>query len=202
HLQARSGIRILSNRRMSDVTQLLNAIDAGDPKAAEDLLPLVYKELRHLANARMAQEPSGQTLQPTALVHEAWIRLIGENHDWQNRRHLFMAAAQAMRRILIERARQKRRVRHGGGLVRVDLNDIDVAAESQSETVLFIHEALDRLAEKDPEVAELIKLRYFAGIPNQQAAEMLGMSERTARRTWAYARAWLTREINGQNHGQ
>jgi len=150
----------------------------------------------------MAQEPSGQTLQPTALVHEAWIRLVGENHEWQNRRHFFSAAAEAMRRILIDRARQKRRVRHGGGLVRVDLNDIDVAADSQSETVLFVHEALERLAQKDPEIAELIKLRYFAGIPNREAAEMLGMSERTARRNWAYARAWLTREVNGQNLGQ
>jgi RNA polymerase sigma factor (TIGR02999 family) len=187
---------------MSNVTQLLSSIESGDPKAAEELLPLVYKELRQLANARMAREPGGHTLQPTALVHEAWIRLIGEGHDWQNRRHFFSAAAEAMRRILIDRARQKRRIRHGGGLVRVDLDDIDLAAESQSETVLFVHEALDLLAEKDPEVAELIKLRYFAGIPNQQAAEMLGMSERTARRTWAYARAWLTREINGQKHGQ
>jgi RNA polymerase sigma factor (TIGR02999 family) len=187
---------------MSDVTQLLSAVESGNPKAAEELLPLVYEELRSLANARMTQEPSGQTLQPTALVHEAWIRLVGENHDWQNRKHFFSAAAEAMRRILIERARQKRRVRHGGGLVRVDLNDIDVAAESQSETVLFVHEALERLAQKDPEIAELIKLRYFAGVPNQEAAEMLGMSERTARRNWAYARAWLTREINGQKPGQ
>lgn len=187
---------------MANVTQLLSSIQSGDPTAAEELLPLVYEELRRLANARMAQEPGGQTLQPTALVHEAWIRLIGENHDWHNRRHFFSAAAEAMRRILIDRARQKRRVRHGGGLVRVNLDDIDLAAESQSETVLFVHEALDRLAEKDQEVAELIKLRYFAGIPNQEAAEMHGMSARTARRNWAYARAWLTREINGQNPGQ
>ena len=187
---------------MSDVTRILNRVQRGDPTAAEELLPLVYEELRNLADARMAQEPSGQTLQPTALVHEAWIRLVGENHEWQNRRHFFSAAAEAMRRILIDRARQKRRVRHGGGLVRVDLNDIDVAADSQSETVLFVHEALERLAQKDPEIAELIKLRYFAGIPNQEAAEMLGMSERTARRNWAYARAWLTREVNGQNLGQ
>jgi RNA polymerase sigma factor (TIGR02999 family) len=187
---------------MSDVTRILDRVQQGDPKAAEELLPLVYAELRNLANARMAQEPSGQTLQPTALVHEAWIRLSGENHDWQNRRHFFSAASEAMRRILIERARQKRRVRHGGGLVRVDLGDINVAAESRSETVLFVHEALERLAQKDPEIAELIKLRYFAGVPNQEAAEMLGMSERTARRNWAYARAWLTREINGQDLGQ
>jgi RNA polymerase sigma factor (TIGR02999 family) len=187
---------------MSDVTRILNRVQRGDPTAAEELLPLVYEELRNLADARMAQEPSGQTLQPTALVHEAWIRLVGENHEWQNRRHFFSAAAEAMRRILIDRARQKRRVRHGGGLVRVDLNDIDVAADSQSETVLFVHEALERLAQKDPEIAELIKLRHFAGIPNREAAEMLGMSERTARRNWAYARAWLTREVNGQNLGQ
>src|SRR6185369_6608543 len=140
---------------MSDVTRILNRVQRGDPTAAEELLPLVYEELRNLADARMAQEPSGQTLQPTALVHEAWIRLVGENHEWQNRRHFFSAAAEAMRRILIDRARQKRRVRHGGGLIHVDLDDIDLAAESQSETVLFVHEALDRLAEKDPEVAEL-----------------------------------------------
>lgn len=187
---------------MPGVTQLLSAIEAGEPMAADQLLPLVYDELRKLAAGKMAQEPGGQTLQPTALVHEAWLRLVGENHDWQNRRHFFSAAAEAMRRILIDRARQKRRVRHGGNLVRVDLNDIDLAAESQSETVLFVHEALEQLAQKDPEIAELIKLRYFAGIPNQEAAEMLGMSERTARRNWAYARAWLTREITGQNPGQ
>ena len=171
----------------------------GDPKAAEELIPLVYEELRKLASARMNQEPSGQTLQPTALVHEAWLRLLGEKHDWTNRRHFFSAAAEAMRRILIERARRKRRLRHGGNLVRIDLDDIDIAAASKSDTVLFVHEALNRLAERDPEIAELIKLRYFAGIPNREAAEMLGMSERTARRNWAYARAWLTQEINCQN---
>ncbi len=187
---------------MSDVTRILDRVQQGDPKAAGELLPLVYDELRRLANARMAQEPPGQTLQPTALVHEAWIRLLGENHDWQNRRHFFSAAAEAMRRILIERARQKKRIRHGAGLVRVDLDDVDIAAESKSETVLFVHEALDRLAESDPDIAELIKLRYFAGVPNQEAATLLGMSERTARRNWAYARAWLTREINGQNPGR
>jgi RNA polymerase sigma factor (TIGR02999 family) len=180
---------------MSDVTQLLSKIGAGDPKAADDLLPLVYEELRRLAKARMAAEPDGHTLQPTALVHEAWLRLAGESHDWNGRKHFFSAAAEAMRRILIDRARQKKRIRHGGGLVRLDLDDIDLAHESQSETVLFVHEALDRLAEKDPEVAELIKLRYFAGVPNQEAARMLGMSERTARRNWVYARAWLARAL-------
>ena len=183
---------------MSDATQLLSSIAAGDPRAAEELLPLVYEELRRLANARMAAEPEGHTLQPTALVHEAWIRLVGENHEWQNRRHFFSAAAEAMRRILIDRARRKKRGRHGGGLIRLDLDDIDLAEESKSETVLFVHEALDRLAARDPEVAELIKLRYFAGVPNQEAAQMLGMSERTARRNWAYARAWLARELRQQ----
>lgn len=184
---------------MSGVTQLLSKIGADDPKAAEELLPLVYEELRRLANVRMAGESVGQTLQPTALVHEAWLRLASENHEWQGRKHFFSAAAEAMRRILIDRARQKRRIRHGGGMIRLNLDDIDLAQESQSETVLFVHEALDRLAEKDLEVAELIKLRYFAGIPNQEAARILGMSERTARRNWAYARAWLARELQKQN---
>ena len=186
---------------MTHVTQLLSSMGTGDAKAAEELLPLVYAQLRRLANARMAGEPEGQTLQPTALVHEAWIRLVGENHDWQGRKHFFSAAAEAMRRILIDRARQKKRLRHGGGLVRVQLDDIDLAEESKPETILFVHETLERLAEKDPEVAELIKLRYFAGVPNQEAAQMLGMSERTARRNWAYARAWLGRELQKQNLG-
>ncbi|MFO1500092.1 MAG: sigma-70 family RNA polymerase sigma factor [Verrucomicrobiota bacterium] len=184
---------------MSDVTQLLSSVGSGDPKAAEELLPVIYDELRRLANARMSREPEGQTLQPTALVHEVWIRLIGENHEWQGRKHFFSAAAEAMRRILIDRARHKRRVRHGGGLVRVQLDDLDLAEESKPDAVLFVHDTLDRLAEKDPEVAELIKLRYFAGVPNQEAAQILGMSERTARRNWAYARAWLAREIQKQN---
>lgn len=180
---------------MPEVTRILQSIEQGDPRAAEELLPLIYEELRRLASVRMANEPAGQTLQPTALVHEAWIRLVGENHHWENRKHLFSAAAEAMRRILIDRARQKKRLRREGHLVRVNLDDIDLASESESETVLFVHEALEQLTEKDPKVAELIKLRYFAGIPNQEAAEMLGMSERTARRNWAYARTWLTTEI-------
>lgn len=186
---------------MTDVTRLLNDATAGDPKAAESLLPLVYEDLRQLASVRMAQEPAGQTLQPTALVHEAWMRLHAEDHCWENRRHFFSAAAEAMRRILIDRARKKRRVRHGGDLARVDVHDVDIASESQPETVLFMHEALERLASKDPVVAELIKLRYFAGVPNEEAAAMLGMSERTARRHWAYARAWLAREIKGESAG-
>lgn len=184
------------------MTQLLSSLGADDPQAAEELLPLIYDELRRLASARMSREPEGQTLQPTALVHEAWMRLIGENHDWNGRKHFFSAAAEAMRRILIERARQKRRIRHGGYLVRVQLDDIDVAEESKPDAVLFVHETLEQLAEKDPAVAELIKLRYFAGLPNQEAAEILGMSERTARRNLAYARAWLARELQKQNLAQ
>ena len=181
-----------------DVTKLLEKIETGDPKAAADLLPFVYDELRRIASLRMANEPKGQTLQPTALVHEAWIRLSGEKHDWKNRRHFLGTAAEAMRRILIDRSRKKKRQRHGGGMVRINLDDIDLAATDDPETVMFVHEVLDRLGEKDPEIAELIKLRYFVGLPNQEAAQLLGMSERTARRNWAYARTWLARELIDQ----
>ena len=181
---------------MSDVTQILEAIHDGDPKAAEELLPLVYEELRKLASWRMALEAPGQTLQATALVHEAFLRLIGqEEPQWQNSRHFFSAAAEAMRRILVERARQKARQKYGGEWQRVDLDEINVATESNDETLLFVSDALEKLAVKDAVCAELIKLRFFAGIPNHQAAEMLGLSERTAQRNWAYARAWLAKEI-------
>ena len=181
---------------MSDVTQILEAIDEGDPKAAQELLPLVYEELRKLASWRMASEAPGQTLQATALVHEAFLRLIGQEEPlWQNSRHFFSAAAEAMRRILVERARQKACQKYGGEWQRVDLDEINVAAESNDETLLFVSDALEKLAIKDPVCAELIKLRFFAGIPNHQAAEMLGLAERTAKRNWAYARAWLAKEI-------
>ena len=181
---------------MSDVTQILEAIHDGDPKAAEELLPLVYEELRKLASWRMAHEAPGQTLQATALVHEAYLRLIGQAvPQWQNSRHFFSAAAEAMRRILVERARQKARQKYGGEWQRVDLDEINVATESNDETLLFVSDALEKLAIKDSVCAELIKLRFFAGIPNHQAAEMLGLSERTAKRNWAYARAWLAKEI-------
>ena len=180
---------------MSDVTQILEAIHDGDPKAAEELLPLVYEELRKLASWRMAHEAPGQTLQATALVHEAYLRLIGQQEpQWQNSRHFF-SAAEAMRRILVERARQKARQKYGGEWQRVDLDEINVATESNDETLLFVSDALEKLAVKDPVCAELIKLRFFAGIPNYKAAEMLGLSERTAKRNWAYARAWLAKEI-------
>lgn len=181
---------------MSEVTLLLRAIEEGDPQAANELLPLVYDELRRLAASKMSKESPGHTLQPTALVHEAWIRLSKEDHDWVNRRHFFSAAAESMRRILLDRARAKGRIRRGGHLSRVDLEDIDLAAESESETVLFVNEALEKLALDDPTTAELVKLRFFAGIPNHKAAEILGLSDRTARRNWAYARAYLTRELN------
>jgi len=181
---------------MSDVTHLLQAIEHGDPHAADELLPLVYEELRQLAAAKMSKESSGHTLQATALVHEAWIRLSKENHDWANRKHFFSAAAESMRRILLDRARSKKRLRRGGDQVRVDLEDIDVASESASDTVLFVNEVLEKLALDDPTTAELVKLRFFAGIPNHKAAEILGLSDRTARRNWAYARAYLTRELS------
>ena len=180
---------------MQDITRQLNSASGDGTATAEAILPLVYEELRRLAAARMADEPSGQTLQPTALVHEAWLRLAGENHPWANRRQFFAAAAEAMRRILIERARKRHRPKHGGDLHQTSLEALDVADTTDDETLLLVHEALDRLAAQDPEAAELIKLRFFTGLSNVEAAEVLGLSERTAKRTWAYARAWLYEEI-------
>ena len=182
---------------MSDVTQLLNAIDAGDPQAAEQLLPLVYDELRKLAAAKMAQEKPGQTLQATALVHEAWLRLTGvdEQKVWNSRGHFFGAAAEAMRRILVDRARQKARVRHGGGLERVDLEHVNLAIEDNDETLLAMSDALDTLARESPQKAEIVKLRYFTGLENREIAAALGVSLSTVERSWAYARSWLHREL-------
>jgi RNA polymerase sigma factor (TIGR02999 family) len=178
------------------VTQILQAVGAGDAQAAENLLPLVYEELRRLAAARMAQAPPGQTLQPTALVHEAWLRLVGAQQEhWNSRGHFFAAAAEAMRRILVERARRRSAEKHGGGLRRVDLDQVDIAEEANSDVLLALDEALTQLAERDPTAAQLIKLRFFAGMPNVQAAELLGVPERTAKRAWAYARAWLYQEL-------
>lgn len=181
---------------MNDVTRILNELDHGDSKAAEELLPLVYEELRKLAGHRMAQEAAGHTLQPTALVHEAWLRLVNaENQTWQNRAHFFAAAAEAMRRILIDRARRKQALRHGGGQQRVDLEDVDLATQSADDQLLVVNEALDKFAEQDKLKAELVKLRYFVGMTIEEAAQVLGISEPTAKRYWAYARAWLFREI-------
>ena len=178
------------------VTQVLEAVGAGEEHAAEKLLSLVYDELRKLAAQRMANEAPGQTLQPTALVHEAWLRLVGaEDRGFENRAHFFAAAAEAMRRILVENARRKQRLKHGGGQRRIDLSHVDVAAASEDETVLAVSEALDKLASRDALGAELIRLRFFAGLSNAEAGELLGLPERTAKRTWAYARAWLHEEL-------
>ena len=181
---------------MSDVTRILDAAQAGDPTAADQLLPLVYEELRRLAAHRMANEAAGHTLQPTALVHEAWLRLVGnQDEHWDGRAHFFGAAAEAMRRILIDRARSKQRLKHGGEMQRVDMAALDVAAETDGESLLAVDEALQKFSERDPVGAQLIKLRFFTGLSNVEAAGLLGIPERTAKRTWAYARAWLFEEL-------
>jgi RNA polymerase sigma factor (TIGR02999 family) len=182
---------------MSDVTRLLDAAAAGDPHAAGQLLPLVYDELRRLAGQRLAHERPGQTLQPTALVHEAYLRLVGRGDEdgWNSRGHFFAAAAEAMRRILVESARRRRAVRHGGGRAREDLDPNLVPAAEPREDLLALDEALDKLAATNRPAAELVQLRYFAGLTLPDAAEALGMAPRTAGRLWAYARAWLRREV-------
>jgi len=181
---------------VSDVTHILERVEQGDSKAAEQLLPLVYEELRKLATHKMTNEAPGHTLQPTALVHEAWLRLTGSTgQEWNGRGHFFAAAAEAMRRILVENARRKRRVKHGGELQRVDMTTLDVAIFSDDGHLLAVDEALEKLAARDPLGAQLIKLRFFAGLPNVEAARLLGIPERTAKRTWAYARAWLYEEL-------
>jgi RNA polymerase sigma factor (TIGR02999 family) len=183
---------------MSDVTRILSAIEQGDPCAAEQLLPLVYEELRKLAAQKLAQEKPGQTLQATALVHEAYLRLVDMDivQHWNSRAHFFAAAAEAMRRILVEQARRKGRMRHGGGLRRVDLVDVEVgSAPSNNEQILLLDEALTRLAAARPQAADLVKLRFFAAITIEEAARMLGLSSRTAQRLWVFARAWLRRDM-------
>jgi RNA polymerase sigma factor (TIGR02999 family) len=178
------------------VTEILNAVGAGDKHAAEELLPLVYDELRRLAASRMAREQPGQTLQATALVHEAWLRLVGTNATlWNSRGHFFGAAAEAMRRILLERARRKARLRHGGQLERVDLDRVTLATQDSDEVVLAVHEALEKLAAESPQKAEIVTLRYFGGLEHAEIAEVLGISEPTVRRHWAYARSWLYAEL-------
>ena len=186
---------------MSDATVILKAVQQGDRKASEELLPLVYDELRRLAAWRMANERPGQTLQATALVHEAWLRLVGQDDPgWQGRRHFFGAAAEAMRRILVENARRKKRLRHGGQLERIDVEHVEIPSPLPDEELLAMDEALERLAEADPRAAELVKLCFFAGLTQEQAASELGVSVSTVERTWAFARAWLYREIqSGRN---
>lgn len=184
-----------------DVTRILSAIEAGDRKAAGQLLPLVYDELRRLASRKMTQEKAGQTLQPTALVHEAFLRLVGqEDHrQWDGRGHFFAAAAEAMRRILIESARRRGREKRGGNLVRCELNPDDAVIDpDDTDTLLSLDEALTKLADHDAELAKLVELRYFTGLKIDETAEILGVSPRTTKRNWAYARAWLRREMDAE----
>ena len=182
---------------MSAVTVILNRAQQGDPRAAEELLPLVYEELRKLAAHRMTNEVAGHTLQPTALVHEAWLRLTGDAGPvrFTNCGHFFGAAAEAMRRILIDSARRKEAQKRGAGLQRIDLDDVHVAAKADDTTLLRMDEALEKFGREDPPAAELVKLRFFGGLTNEQAAAALGISVRTAKRYWAFARAWLYDEL-------
>jgi RNA polymerase sigma factor (TIGR02999 family) len=186
---------------MNEVTRILSAVEQGDPGAAEQLLPLVYDELRKLAAQKLAREKAGQTLEATALVHEAYLRMVGadDNHLWDNRGHFFAAAAEAMRRILVENARHKRSLKHGGGLERQDVDHIQLAAPELCEDLEALDEALNRLAEKDPVKADLVKLRHFAGLTIEEAAQALGISMTTANRYWRYARAWLHQEITSSD---
>lgn len=184
---------------MSDITLMLEAISAGDSRASGQLLPLVYDELRRLAAARMSREAAGHTLQPTALVHEAWLRLVGGGEQpWRNRAHFFGAAAEAMRRILIERARRKSRLKRGGGQVLLDIADFDVADALPDDKVLLVDEALEQLKQEDPEKAKLVMLKFYAGLTNEQVAEVLNVNERTVRRQWEFAKAWLFDRISSQ----
>jgi RNA polymerase sigma factor (TIGR02999 family) len=182
---------------MSDVTRILNAAQQGDPTAAEQLLPLVYEELRKLAAARMTNEAAGHTLQPTALVHEAWLRLAGNdaNVQFANRAHFFAAAAEAMRRILIERARRKGAGKRGGDWQRIDLDKVDIAADADDDTLLLVNEALEKLAQEDTNASEIAKLRFFGGLTLDESAQVLGVTKRTADRYWAFARVWLFDEM-------
>src|SRR5262245_32149350 len=189
-----------SSRRdsMSDATVMLAAIKAGDSKAAEELLVIVYDELRRLAASKLAHEAPGQTLQPTALVHEAWLRLVGDRTpSFKDREHFFRASAEAMRRILIDRARRKHTSRHGGGYQRVDFEGFDLAAPAVDDQLLAVNEALDKFALEHPVQADLVKLRYFAGLTNEEVSEALGISVSTAKNYWTFSRAWLLNEIEG-----
>jgi RNA polymerase sigma factor (TIGR02999 family) len=182
---------------MGDFTVILNRVEQGDPTAAGELLPLVYEELRKLAAVRMANEAAGHTLQPTALVHEAWLRLAGNDAQVQfaNRAHFFAAAAEAMRRILVERARRKSAEKRGGDWQRIDLDKVDIAADADDDTLLLVNEALEKLTTEDAKAAEIAKLRFFGGLTLEEAGQVLGVTDRTAKRYWAYARAWLFDEM-------
>ena len=183
---------------MSDATVMLAAIEAGDPQAAEQLLVIVYDELRRLAASKLALEAPGQTLQPTALVHEAWLRLVGnQTPSFNNREHFFRASAEAMRRILIDRARRKHTKRHGGGYQRLDFEGFDLAAPLVDDQLLAVNEALDKFAAEHPVQADLVKLRYFAGLTNEEVSQVLGISVSTAKNYWTFSRAWLLNEMEG-----
>jgi len=188
---------------MNEVTRILSRAQSGDPQAASELLPLVYDELRRVAAARMSNNSPANTLQPTALVHEAWLRLVGGNGEaqFQNRSHFFAAAAEAMRHILIDRARRKQAVRHGGGQQRVEVDEFEIPAPAEDEELLAVNAALERLEQTDPAKAELVKLRYFVGMTLEESATALGISAPTAKRRWALARAWLFNEINSARNG-
>lgn len=184
---------------MSDLTQILNSASSGQTVKADEILPLVYAELRRLAKYKMAHEPAGQTLQATALVHEAWLRLTGPNQvHWNGRNHFFAAAAEAMRRILVERARRRLAQKRGGNLSRVDLDAIEIPDERNPEDLLSVNEALDALAAEAPEQAEVVKLRFFVGMSHSEIATALGISEKTSKRYWAHAKAWLSQKITEQ----
>ena len=181
---------------MPDVTYILNAIQRGDEKASEELLPLVYAELRKLAAHRMAAESTGHTLQPTALVHEAWIRLAGGNQQsWDNRGHFFAAAAESMRRILVDHARKKQSIKRGSGVAKEELNEASIMLAAPPDEVLAVHDALNLLEIEDPQAAQLVKLRYFVGMTMEEAASSMGLAKRTAEGVWTYARTWLHRQI-------
>jgi RNA polymerase sigma factor (TIGR02999 family) len=185
---------------MSEVTRILDRVQQGDPKAADELLPALYEELRKLAAQKMAVQTASHTLQPTALVHEAWLRLGGDKQPgWQNKAHFFAAAAEAMRNILIDKARRRARIRHGGGKERVELDAVEIAAPERDEKLLAIHEALDRLAKEDPIKSDVVKLRFFVGFSARETAEALGISERTVERYWRYTKAWLFSAIRENN---
>ena len=182
---------------MTDVTQILSQIEQGDPSAAEQLLPLVYDELRKLATAKLAQEKPGLTLQATALVHEAYLRLVDveKTQNWDSRRHFFSAAAESMRRILVEKARRKQRLKHGGAVRRVPLDEVEIESAASQLDLLALDEALARLADEAPEKAEVVQLRFFAGLSHEEVAEILGVSTITVKRHWRYARVWLLRQM-------
>lgn len=181
---------------MGEITRILHEGGLSDPRASEELLPMVYKELRRHAAVRMAGEAPGQTLQPTALVHEAWLRMSGDSSlKWQNRAHFFGAASEAMRRILIEKARYKARLKRGGSLLRLDIDKVDLAAASPDEKAILIDEALERLQQRDPEKARVVVLKFFEGLTNKEVAECLNLAERTVERHWAYAKVWLFQSI-------